>query len=226
MTGAFRLIGRVLALQVPPRALLWGALNKLHFLARTGNRRFEFERLYLEQRDPWGYRTSGYELAKYRHTLARALEWRRGSGRALEVGCSIGAFTPMLARHFEHVDAIDVSREALRAAAASCDERNVRFVRSDLQSARLGARYDLIVCAEVLYYIAERDAERVRQQLARHLAPDGILVWVTGAGAASTDPFYFDGWERELGRRFAPLFREEVADPVRPWRLVVFAQTP
>jgi SAM-dependent methyltransferase len=225
MTGAFRLLGRVLALRVPPRALVWGALNKVHFLLRTGNRRFEFERLYAERGDPWDYQTSRYELAKYRHTLEQLLAWRRGAERALEVGCSIGVFTPMLARHFARVDAIDVSREALRAARARCRYAgNVHLLRGALQSLRLGARYDVIVCAEVLYYIAEKESDRVRQKLDEHLAADGIIVWVTGAGSGGADPFYFDGWEEVLGRRFTPIFREEVADSSRPYRLVVLAR--
>jgi hypothetical protein len=52
MTHAFDLIRKVLLRQVPPRAVLWGLLNKLNWKLGTGNRRYEFERLYLERPDP------------------------------------------------------------------------------------------------------------------------------------------------------------------------------
>ena len=52
MTHAFDLIRKVLLRQVPPRAALWGFLNKLNWKLGTGNRRYEFECLYLEHPDP------------------------------------------------------------------------------------------------------------------------------------------------------------------------------
>ena len=117
MLEKFRLIAKVLSFQVPPKILVWGLLNTLNRSLRTGNRRFEFERLYLENPDPWNYRSSPYERQKYARTLACALKWRKGSESAVEVGCSLGIFSQMLAAHFSRVTAIDVSKEALRVAA-------------------------------------------------------------------------------------------------------------
>src|ERR1700684_4665277 len=73
-----------------------------------------FERLYHESADPWGYRTSDYEREKYAATLA-ALP-KRSHGLCLEVGCSIGVCTGLLAARCEHVVAIDFSLGALRLA--------------------------------------------------------------------------------------------------------------
>ena len=64
--------------------------------------------------DPWGYRTSDYEQQKYAATLA-ALP-RRSHGLCLEVGCSIGVFTGLLATRCEHVVAIDFSLSAMELA--------------------------------------------------------------------------------------------------------------
>ena len=90
MTHAFRLVAKALSLQVPPRALIWGLMNKINYVFRTGNRRFEFERLYLESPDPWNYRSSTYERDKYERILECVLQWRSASESVLEIGCSVG----------------------------------------------------------------------------------------------------------------------------------------
>src|SRR6267378_6347989 len=135
MTTAFGLIAKTITFQVPPRVLIWGLLNRLNRSLRTGNRRFEFERLYLENPDPWNYHSSEYERRKYERVLACALKWRNASESALEVGCSVGVFSGMLAGHFDNVTAIDVSKEALAAATFhNHAAKNVRFMHRELQS--------------------------------------------------------------------------------------------
>src|SRR6266403_6344557 len=180
MTTAFGLIVKTLSFKVPPRILMWGLLNTINRSLRTGNRRFEFERLYLENPDPWNYHSSAYERQKYERILACALKWRNASERALEVGCSVGVFSGMLARHFDRVTAIDVSKEALAAAARyNHSAKNICFVRRDLQSLNVEDQYNLIFCAEVPYYIGEKDVQIVCRQLDRYLSASGIIVLVT-----------------------------------------------
>src|SRR6266700_2501191 len=108
MTTAFKLIAKVMSFRLPPRALIFGLLNKTHYLLKTGNRRFEFERLYLENPDPWDCESGLYEHDKYERTFACALKWQHVRASALEVGCGTGVFSEMLARHFGKVTAIDV----------------------------------------------------------------------------------------------------------------------
>jgi 2-polyprenyl-3-methyl-5-hydroxy-6-metoxy-1,4-benzoquinol methylase len=132
MTSAFRLIAKAISFQVPPRALVYGLLNKFNYHLRTGNRRFEFERAYVDKPDLWNYHSSPYERQKYERTLARALDWRRASESVLEIGCSVGVFSKMLASHFDKVTAIDVSKEALGAATDyNRAKKNIRFIHSD-----------------------------------------------------------------------------------------------
>ncbi len=229
MTHAFRLVAKALSLQVPPRALIWGLMNKLNYVFKTGNRRFEFERLYLESPDPWNYRSSAYERDKYQRVLEYVLKWRKASGSALEIGCSVGVFSQLMARNFDKVTAIDVSKEALRAAVEhNRDETNIRFLHDDLRSLGLSDRYDVIVCADVLYYIREKDARRVCGQLDRHLAPNGVIVMVTGISnddqGDKPNFFYFDGWEQVLGAYFERVFGEIIQDSLRPYQIVVFSR--
>lgn len=223
MTTAFKLIAKAVSLQVPPRILFFGLMNKLNYLLKTGNRRFEFERLYLEEFDPWRYHTSSYEREKYALTLSRILELRRGSGVALEVGCSLGVFSDMLARHFDDVVSIDVSNEALRSAREhNRAHNNVRFSRSELQLFHEHLNADVIVCAEVLYYVPERDAETACRRLDENLAPDGLIIYVSGVANGPPNPFYFSEWEAVLSRRFSRFHKEVVAHPVHSYELIAF----
>ena len=225
LTSALRLLAKTVAFQVPPKILVFGLLNKVNYWKRTGNRRFEFERLYLENPDPWDYHSSSYERQKYERVLACTLNLRSASKSALEVGCSVGVFSKMLASHFDKVTAIDVSKEALRAAADhNRAEKNVRFVHKDLRQLSLGDQYNVIVCAEVLYYIREKDAQLVCRQLDRHLAANGIILMVTGIKSGPPDFFYSGGWEEVLAAYFERTFKEIVQEPSRPYQILVFSR--
>ena len=225
MTTAFELIGKALSGRVPPRALVWGFLNTLNRSLKTGNRRFEFERLYLEHPDPWSYLTSAYERQKYERVLAIALESRAGTRCALEIGCSVGVFSGMLTGHFEKVTAIDVSKEALTAAMRlNREKRSLQFIRRDLQTLEVDVQYDVIFCAEILYYIREEDVDLVCRQLDRYLSKQGIIVLVTGLPAGSGDSFYFNDWQKVFAARYQQLRNEIVENPVRPYMIAVFSR--
>jgi 2-polyprenyl-3-methyl-5-hydroxy-6-metoxy-1,4-benzoquinol methylase len=225
MTTAFGLIAKTLSGQVPPRVLLWGLLNTFNRSLRTGNRRFEFERLYLESPDPWNYRSSLYERQKYERVLACALKWRSASKSALEVGCSIGVFSRMLAGHFDKVTAVDVSKEALAAATRyNHIAKNVGYMHRDLQSLDTNDQYDVIFCAEVLYYIGEKDVEIVCRQLNKYLSARGIVLLVTGVSTAQSNSSYFDGWADIFAARFRQIFKEIVPDPIRPYLIAAFSR--
>ena len=225
MTTAFKLIGKALSGQVPPRVLVWGFLNTVNRSLGTGNRRFEFERLYLETPDPWNYQSSDYERRKYEHVLGCALKWRNANASALEVGCSVGVFSRMLAENFERVTAIDFSKEALDAASHyNRDASNVQFVHSNLQSFDADEQHDVIFCAEILYYIAEKDVEIVCQQLEKLLSERGIIVLVSGLASGQASPVYFDRWADLFATRFRQIFHEIVPDPSRPYLIAVFAR--
>jgi cyclopropane fatty-acyl-phospholipid synthase-like methyltransferase len=66
----------------------------------------------LENPDPFNYQFAAYERRKYHKTLETVLKWRSGAESVLELGCSIGVFTQMLANYFVRVTALDISNEA------------------------------------------------------------------------------------------------------------------
>lgn len=135
-----------------------------------------FERLARESEDPWNYADSPYEQRKYRRTLEYLPE---RTGRTLELGCSIGVFTAMLAPRASCLLAVDFSPTALeRARRRLRDAHNVQVLRRRLPEEMPDGPFDTIVCAEILYYWS---ADLVRAGLRRMeaaLAPGGMLVAV------------------------------------------------
>jgi SAM-dependent methyltransferase len=135
-----------------------------------------FERLAHESEDPWDYATSEYEQRKYRHTLGYVPE---RAGRTLELGCSIGVFTEMLAPRTSCLLAVDFSPTALeRARERVRDAHHVQVRRRRLPEEMPEGPFDTIVCAEILYYWS---ADLVRVGLRRmeeSLAPGGTLIAV------------------------------------------------
>jgi 2-polyprenyl-3-methyl-5-hydroxy-6-metoxy-1,4-benzoquinol methylase len=134
-----------------------------------------FDALYAADADPWRFRSSDYEQEKYAETL-KALG-RRRYRHALEVGCSIGIFTQMLARQCDQVLAIDASRLAVeQARKALAANNNVAFEVRMVPAGFPEGRFDLIVLSEVLYYLEPDDLLRVAAQCADALTPQGEII--------------------------------------------------
>jgi SAM-dependent methyltransferase len=137
-----------------------------------------FERLARESEDPWDYATSDYEQGKYRRTLTYLPVQ---TGRTLELGCSIGVFTAMLAPRASHLVAVDFSPTALaraRERLAGAGITNVELLERRLPEGMPDGPFDTIVCAEVLYYwSADLVIEGVRR-IEAALAPGGTLLAV------------------------------------------------
>jgi SAM-dependent methyltransferase len=216
-SSTLQLIGRVVAAQAPPRILMYAALNRMHYMMNTGNPRFLLERRYIERRDPWNYHSNPYERQKYEETLDIALQWSPSNTAALEIGCSVGVFTRMLAESFAHVTAVDICREALRLAATHTRaHHNVQFARRYAQSLNLGRRFDVIFCAEMLYYIPRAEIPGVCDQLDRHLAPNGKVIIVTGLSSSKHEDL--------IDERFERCFEKTVPHPRRPYRIAVLGR--
>lgn len=144
-----------------------------------------FERLYRDADDPWGFETSPYEAAKYERTLA-AIGDRRPL-RALELGCSIGVFTERLADRCDRVVAIEPAPTALAAARKRLAGRdNVELVEAAVPEGLPDGPFDLVVCSEVLYYLAAELQLETLRGIESRLAPGGLLVAVHWRPAAAS----------------------------------------
>jgi predicted TPR repeat methyltransferase len=145
-----------------------------------------FRRLYDANPDPWRFRTSAYEQAKYRKTIA-ALQ-NRSFSSAFEVGCSIGVLTRLLAPHCKAMLAVDIIEQPLTAARAACaDQPWVRFERMQVPRQWPNGTFDLVVLSEVLYFLSPADIVAVADLTARSLVPNGLALLVNWCGR-SDDP--------------------------------------
>jgi cyclopropane fatty-acyl-phospholipid synthase-like methyltransferase len=139
-----------------------------------------FERLAAESADPWNYEGSEYEQAKYRRTLG-ALPKR--TGRTLELGCSVGVFTQMLAPRCESLLAVDFSPTALEHAGRRLEgTANVELAERRLSEQTPAGPFETIVCAEILYYWSPALVREGLARVERALAPGGTLVAVHWRG--------------------------------------------
>lgn len=138
------------------------------------DRRAYWESVYAAP-DPWAY-GSAYEQLKYQRTLSLLPD--TPIERALEVACSEGWFSVMLAPRVGHLIASDISQTALDRAQARCAGfANIDYRRLDFFDEPLPDGLDLLVCSEVLYDLAN-DAElaRVAAKLTAALKPGGHLL--------------------------------------------------
>ena len=132
-----------------------------------------FEEKYRLEIDPWQFRTSEYERAKYQATLAALTKSKYVA--ALEVGCSIGVLTRLLAPRCKNLLAIDTSATAI-AAARSENDPNIQFRVATLPKEFPTQSFDLIVLSEVLYYFTVPDLDRVALSCTEALAPEAELI--------------------------------------------------
>lgn len=136
-----------------------------------------FNRIYDRNRDPWGFESSTYEREKYESTLRVLPNATYASG--LEVGCSIGVLTRLLADRTESLLSLDVSEKALQQARARCAEfPHVGFEQARVPDEMPDGEFDLIVVSEMAYYLDRRDLETLTAGLAARHRPGGHLVLV------------------------------------------------
>lgn len=141
---------------------------------RTNDRQAYWEEVYRTE-DPWDY-ASPYEQLKYQRTLG--LVPSGSIGKAIELACAEGRFTELLAPRVDHLIACDISSTALGRARERCRAHtNIDYRQFDLFGDPLPEDLDLVVCSEVLYELADRDAlARTAARLAASLAPGGRLL--------------------------------------------------
>ena len=136
-----------------------------------------FRNIYARSDDPWSFRTSEYEDAKYRVTLDSLP--RERYGRVVEIGCSIGVLTERLASHCDDLLGLDVSERALEQARQRCVHlRQVHFACMEVPHEIPEGLFDLILLSEVAYYWTRRDLERAAALLAARQEQGGHLILV------------------------------------------------
>jgi len=183
-----------------------------------------FDALYETDADPWRFRTSAYEQAKYQRTLA-ALGQRRFRS-AFEVGCSIGVLTRLLAERCDAVLAVDVVDRPLDMARTACaDQPWVRIEKMRVPEAWPTGMFDLIVLSEVLYFLVPVDIDAVADCTVGSLVRGGVVVLVNWLGR-SGDPCTGEDAARLFIDRAGSVLRTVVSERTAEYRLDVLTMPP
>lgn len=136
-----------------------------------------FEKVYEANDDPWNFQTSEYEAKKYEATL-NALPKSKYQN-VLEIGCSIGVLTKLLAERCENLLATDVSQSALEKAKDRCKNfNNITFELHQFPEELPNQKFDLIVISEVAYYLSIEDWKLAIKNLAEILDSGGQIILV------------------------------------------------
>lgn len=148
-----------------------------------------FGALAAEWWDPKGssallHKMNPLRLAFVREAAERHWDLRRddprplAGKRALDVGCGAGLLAEPLARLGAEVTGVDASGEAIAAARAHAAGMglSIEYRAGELAALGLGG-FDLVTSMEVLEHVADKAA--FLAQLARHLAPGGLMVLST-----------------------------------------------
>jgi len=132
-----------------------------------------FDDLYAAAEDPWSLRSRWYERRKYALTAAALPRERYADG--LEVGCSVGELTAVLAPRCADLVAWDASAAAVATAAAR--NPGVAVQRRVVPGDKL-PEVDLLVLSEVLYYLSPPDLAALLEQVRTAVRPGGTLLAV------------------------------------------------
>ncbi len=133
--------------------------------------------------DPVRLRSSG-RPAGSRHGASKRDAQTRGTGLSAAARAStLGSFARCLAPHGERILGIDISDLAIREARnLSRKHANLEFAQADIASFdRADQRFDLVVLADVLYYLSPLTDAVLNELAARMvelLAPGGLLLLV------------------------------------------------
>jgi predicted TPR repeat methyltransferase len=161
----------------------------------------------LASPDPWRLAGNPFEQRRFAAMLDMIAP-HAPFASGLEVGCAAGAFTAQLATRCRRLHVIDVVPQALELAAAHlAGQDHVSWELADVAGGFDPApRFDLIVVAEVLYYVAGPEALRQAvATLSSALVPGGLLVFGSAVDDACHRWGLFGGaetamreWERHL----------------------------
>jgi len=157
--------------------------------------------IYAQSDDPWNFRTSPYERAKFAATRAALL--RNAYASALELGCGNGELARHLAPRCASYTGLDAVETALVAARRALPQGS--FVQGYLPCILPEGRHDLIVVSEVLYFLDKPGLVAVAAQIAERWPNAEIVAvnWLGQSGNALEGEEALHVFARGLGRERA-----------------------
>jgi SAM-dependent methyltransferase len=141
-----------------------------------------FEAAYQESEDPWASASPRYRYQALKYDRLVALLPHKQFKHALDLGCGLGLLSQRLVPYADQVLGMDIAPTAIELArqrAKGLD--NVAFEHGDVMNLpeTLNGRFDLVVVADLLYYLSPLDESVLRSvvnRIAELLAPGGVCL--------------------------------------------------
>lgn len=156
--------------------------------------------LYAQGDDPWSFRSSAYEQAKFRATADALSKPRYRS--ALEVGCGNGELARHIALRCDSYTGVDAVAAALNAARRAVPAG--RFVQAYLPCPLPDGAHDLIVLSEILYFLDSGGLVSLARQIAERWPEAEVLSvnWLGPSGNALEGAQALEVFASALGQSF------------------------
>jgi len=178
---------------------------------------------YAADYDPYGYAVDERQSERYRWQLAALGDGH--FGRGLELACSIGVLTTLLADRCDEVLAVDVSEVAVERARRRLATRPAVTVEQRTLPADWPAgEFDLIVASDVFCYWTPGLVREGVRRCEDSLAPGGVLLVSNWLPFTPTHALSGDAVHR-IVRRTTTLERDR-SDRHGEHRLDCFVKTP
>lgn len=134
-----------------------------------------FDHLYEQNDDPWGYENRWYEARKRQICLSMLLKPMYQHG--LEIGCSNGVFSRLLAKRCHQLTCLDGHAQAVQLAQQKLkDYPHVEVIQQHIPHQFPQGKYDLIVVSEILYYLTQDELEKTFEFIQDALTSEGLLL--------------------------------------------------
>jgi len=116
--------------------------------------------------------------ARYQYMKLIIDSLKNKRGKALDVGCAIGVFSKYLAEAGFMVTAIDISSKLIEAAQKHSAHPNVTYMHKNALNFDSDEKFDLILFADVLEHIAERDVFMIVKRITKYNSHEDTAIIV------------------------------------------------
>jgi 2-polyprenyl-3-methyl-5-hydroxy-6-metoxy-1,4-benzoquinol methylase len=157
------------------------------------NGKTTFENWYSKE-DPWNYINTVSDRIR-RAILLKHIEFIFLDGArktVLDAGCGEGYITRDVAsRYNANIDAFDISENALATARKRNPHKNINYFSLDFHDYEPNRKYDLILCEEALYYLADDERMYAIKKFRDSIDAGGHLRLTSIIGGEARDGKYF-----------------------------------
>lgn len=129
--------------------------------------------------------------------VSAIMEYASPDKTAIDIGCAVGKWIPLLATGFRRVIAADISATNLELARENCKQfDNVEYVRMDMSANNLTVTpCDFAICINAILTDSLKKRINFFQSLSLCLNPDGVIILVVPSiESALYSAFMFDQW--------------------------------